>query len=73
MWTVFLCQRVLKGLLFTRNDYMEMLFARYRTKFAELDFLVNLPSTNRLIDGFDKWQCYLSAKKAFYEHLKPKG
>jgi predicted ATP-grasp superfamily ATP-dependent carboligase len=59
----FLYKKVPKGVLFTSNDQTAILFARNIAQLKNQGFLLNLPTTEQLIKGFDKWQCYLFAKE----------
>jgi predicted ATP-grasp superfamily ATP-dependent carboligase len=57
----FLIEKVPKGVLFFSDDHTALLFARHREKLVQSGFLLNLPSTQSLNAGFDKWQCHLKA------------
>ncbi|MDO3379746.1 hypothetical protein [Geoalkalibacter halelectricus] len=59
----YLVEKVPKGVLLTSNDQTAVLFARHEGLLRQHGFLLNVPPLEKLLDGFDKWQCYLNAKR----------
>lgn len=59
----YLVEKVPKGVLLTSNDQTAVLFARHEESLRQHGFLLNVPPLEKLLDGFDKWQCYLNAKR----------
>ena len=59
----YLVEAVPKGVLLTSNDQTAVLFSRHEESLREHGFLLNVPPLEKLFDGFDKWQCYLNAKR----------
>jgi predicted ATP-grasp superfamily ATP-dependent carboligase len=58
----FLIERIPGGVLFASDDQTALLFSKHRETLIGKGFLLNFPSKNSLLRGFDKWECYKVAK-----------
>ncbi|MFP3982482.1 MAG: hypothetical protein ACLFV2_02165 [Desulfurivibrionaceae bacterium] len=59
----YLMDEVPRGVLLTSNDQTAVLFARHEEKLRAQGFLLNVPPLEKLLEGFDKLQCYTNAKR----------
>lgn len=59
----FLVKNIPRGVLFTSSDHTAVIFSKYREILAQNGFLLNLPNSDSLFTGFDKWLCYSHAKE----------